>query len=248
MKSKMFERNIGFISEKDQEKISKLSVAIAGAGGDGGLLAERLVRFGIGKIVLADPEIFEVQNINRQFASNSESMGKNKAETVAKELKLINPKLKIKVYNKGINEKNVTEFVQEADIIVDEIEYSFPEISVILAKEARSQNKYVFMGANVGWGASAFCFSPKGMSFEEYFEYDLVKKTINPLKYLDGIPKYFSKKLLTEVLEGEVPMPSLSSSVGLVASIVSSQIILFAIKKKKPVLVPQILFFDTYYL
>jgi tRNA A37 threonylcarbamoyladenosine dehydratase len=44
--TKMFRRNIGFLTEEDQKKVSQLSAGIAGAGGDGGLLAERLVRFG----------------------------------------------------------------------------------------------------------------------------------------------------------------------------------------------------------
>ena len=62
---KMFHRNIGFLTQNEQEKISTLSIGIAGAGGDGGLLSERLVRFGIKRIVLADPEVFDVENINR---------------------------------------------------------------------------------------------------------------------------------------------------------------------------------------
>lgn len=242
----MFERNIGFLSEEEQEKISKLSVAIAGAGGDGGLLAERLARFGVGKIILADPEMFEEQNINRQFGANIETLGKNKAEVVALELKKINPKIKVVVLNKGISEKNIKKFVGGADIIVDEIEFSMPKLSVMLAQEARSQNKYVFMGANIGWGASILCFAPEGMTFEKYFEYNSEKKTINSLKYLREVPKYFQKDLLKKVLSGEISMPSLSSSVSLVAALVSSQVILFAIRNKKPVIAPKILFFDTY--
>ncbi len=246
MKNKLFERNIGFVTEWQQEKISKLSISIAGAGGDGGLLAERLARFGVGTIILADPEFFEVQNINRQFGSNSETLGKNKAEVVAQELRKINPDIKVVVFNQGITEENVKEFVNYSDIIIDEIEYSVPEISVMLAKEARIQNKFVFMGANIGWGSSTLCFDPSGMTFEEYFEYNENDSSIDAMKYMPEVPAYISNEMLEKVLGGEMSMPSISSSVALVAAMVSSQVISFVIRNEKPVTVPNILFFDTY--
>src|SRR5260221_8546726 len=149
-----FTRNKGLISEKEQEQLNDTCIAIAGVGGDGGLLAERLVRFGIGKIILADPETFEPANINRQFAANQKNIGKNKAEMVAEELQLINPDLDIRFYKEGITKENVSEIVSHAHIVIDEIEYSLPALSVMLHRETRRQNKYVFMGANVGWGAS----------------------------------------------------------------------------------------------
>ncbi len=240
-----FSRNLGFLTRQDQNKLKKISIGIAGAGGDGGLLAERLARFGIGKLILAEPDVFEEANINRQFACSIKSINKNKAKVVAKELKLINPDLEVIVYDKGINENNIEEFVAQSDIIIDEIEYSLPKFSVMLAKEARKNNKYVFMGANIGWGASFFCFSPKGTTFEKYFSYNEEAQTIDPLRYIKDVPKYFDKKMLEKVLKGKISMPSLSSSVGLVASILSSQVVLFAIGKIKPVLAPNFLFVDS---
>lgn len=244
----MFKRNIGFISIKEQKVLARTSIGIAGVGGDGGLLAERLTRFGIGKLVLADPENFEKNNINRQFGANIKTLGKNKAVVIGKEIKFINPDIELKIFKKGINRSNVKTFVKESDVIIDEVEYTNPEVSVLLAQEARKQNKYIFMGANIGWGASIFCFSPKGMTFEKYFQYDSDKNTINPLKYAHKIPSYFDKKMLQEVLNGEKSMPSISSSVALVAALISSQIILFVIGKRKPVMVPKFKYFDTYNL
>lgn len=242
---KMFSRNIGFLSEKEQGLLSQLSVGIAGAGGDGGLLAERLVRFGIGEIILADPEVFELNNINRQFGATPKTVGKNKARVIARELLKINPEIQIRIYTKGINLKNVEEFVASSDVIIDEVEFTVPSISVLLAREARKQKKYVFMGANVGWGASVFCFDPNGVTFEKYFQYNEKNNTINALKYVGKIPDYIPKNLVKDVLDGKKSMPSISSSVSLVASLVSSGIILFLAKKIKPITVPNKLFFDA---
>jgi len=46
----IFFRNGGLINETEQNILRRSSVAIAGVGGVGGLLAERLIRIGIGRI------------------------------------------------------------------------------------------------------------------------------------------------------------------------------------------------------
>lgn len=242
----LFLRNLGLISEKEQNILKKTSIGIAGTGSDGGLLAERLVRFGIGKILLADPDCFEKDNINRQFGANFKSLGKNKAEVIGKELKLINPTLKLIIFKEGVTKENVKKFVKESNVIVDEIDYMRPEISVMLNQEARKQGKYVFMGANIGWGVSIFCFSPKGISFEKYFQYNPQNHEINLLQYVKKIPNYFDKKLVKDVLSKKRAIPNVSSSVGLVASLLSSEIILFLLKKKRPIVVPKFIFFDAF--
>jgi len=244
--NELFSRNIGFISRKQQQKIRTLAIGIAGAGGDGGLLAERLVRFGIGKIVMAEPDTFEPSNINRQYGASTKTCGVNKAKAIARELKLINPQLETVIFKQGITPEDVNDFVRQSDIIIDEIEYSKPSVSAALAQQARQQNKYVFMGANIGWGASIFCFSPRGMTFEKYFRYDRESDTIDPLRYVNKIPRYFDKKLLAKVLGGKIPMPGLSSSVGLVAAFVSSQVINFALTGKAKAVAPRFWFVDSW--
>ncbi|HPX94506.1 MAG TPA: ThiF family adenylyltransferase [Candidatus Moranbacteria bacterium] len=244
---KMFSRNIGFLTEEEQAKISQLSVGIAGAGGDGGLLAERLVRFGVNRIILADPEVFEIENINRQFAAYTDTIGSNKAAAVANELRRINPKAEIVTFE-GVSRENVREFVSMADLIIDEIEFSIPSLSVMLAREARKQRKYVFMGANIGWGASSLCFAPDGMKFEEFFAYNEETKEIDATRYAKQVPSYFDRGMLMDVLEGKISIPSISSAVGLVASLLSSSIILFWTGKKNPRIVPEFLHYDMFEL
>lgn len=242
----IFIRNKGLISDADQELLANTTIAIAGLGGDGGLLAERLVRMGVGKLILADPEVFESANINRQFAANMLTLGQNKAKAVADELKAINPEVKIQVLEEGITAENVAAFVADTTVVIDEIEYTAPHLSVLLHTEARKQGRYVFMGANIGWGASVFCFSPTGISFEEYFEYNPVTSTINPLRYLKEVPEYFSESVRTAILAGEMPMPAIASSVSLVAALLSTEVVLFLTGVRSPILAPEFLFVDLF--
>ena len=75
----MFERNIDSYSLLEQKILSKSNVLIVGVGAGGCLVSEILVRTGI-NVTLVDGDKFEESNLNRQIGSNSESLGKYKAE------------------------------------------------------------------------------------------------------------------------------------------------------------------------
>ena len=242
----VFSRNLGLLSHSDQEKLAQTTVTIAGVGGDGGLLAERLVRIGIGHLILADPDVFESSNINRQFGANSLSIGQNKATAVGNELVRINPNLEITTYTKGITAQNVKVIAQASDVIVDEIEYRLPSISVMLHQTARKLHKPIFMGANIGWGASLYFFDPSGITFEKFFEYDVQSNAINPFAYFPERPSYINKELLADIISGKKEVPGVSSSVSLVASAITVDITLFITGKKVPVKVPDYRFIDLH--
>jgi hypothetical protein len=89
-----------------------------------------------------------------------------------------------------------------------------------------------------------FCFSPRGMTFEKYFQYNKKNKSIDEMKYVPKIPQHFDEKLISEIISKKRPVPSLSSSVGLVAALLSSQVILFLLGKKRPAVAPKCLFID----
>lgn len=246
--ARRFSRNRGLISEAQQHILANTTVAIAGVGGDGGLLAERLVRTGIGHLILCDPEVFEPENLNRQFGAGWTTLGRNKAEVVAASLRLIHPQVDIRVYSDGVTAANVHEIVAAADLVVDEIEYTLPALSVLLHREARRQGKYVFMGANIGWTASVFCFHPEGDRFETHFEYDDLQQTINPLKYLKEGPAPFLPDLQRDILSGAAPVPSVAAAVSLAAAVLSSEIVLFRTGQKAPVVVPRFIAVDLFNL
>lgn len=90
-------RNIGFVSEAEQERLKNVSVFVCGTGGMGGAALMALARAGIGKFVLADIDEFEVSNLNRQVFAFSDTIGRHKAEASAEVLKRINPTLCLEV-------------------------------------------------------------------------------------------------------------------------------------------------------
>lgn len=90
-----------------KEKINKLknsTVAVFGVGGVGSLVAESLVRAGIGKIVLIDKDVVDVTNINRQLIADVSNIGKPKVEVAKERYLKINPELNVDIYQIFFNE------------------------------------------------------------------------------------------------------------------------------------------------
>ena len=96
----LFSRNIGFVSENEQKKIKSACVLILGVGGMGGAAFEVLVRSGVGSFIIADPDTFEIHNMNRQIALDSTHLGKQKVEVWKSRGLLINPEVKITAFER----------------------------------------------------------------------------------------------------------------------------------------------------
>jgi molybdopterin-synthase adenylyltransferase len=90
-------RNIGFVSGAEQERLRNASVFVCGTGGMGGAALMALARAGIGKLVIADIDQFEVSNLNRQVFAFTDTVGRHKAEASAEAMKRINPTLGVEV-------------------------------------------------------------------------------------------------------------------------------------------------------
>lgn len=255
-KKTAFERNLGFISPEEQEKIQSSAIAVAGAGGDGGLLAIQLARMGFGEIRLADPDPFEIENLNRQATCTTESIGINKAESVAEYLRSINPEINVVVYNEGINKENVDEFVDGADLLIDETEYTVHSLGVMLARSARRNNIPNLMALNLGFGTVVTTYDPKGRSLEanlglsESASLEEIEKAEVPIsRWLPYIPPYGDLSVLEKVAKGEKSAPSVAPGVALAAGMGATQAFLNIVhsqnNRPKPVFAPRLLMVDA---
>jgi len=109
-------KNIGLSGQK---KISISKVFIIGAGGLGCPIADLLCRAGVGEIGIIDNDKISLSNINRQTLFKTTDINKYKVEVLKKKLKKINPLVKINIFKKKINEKNVNHLISRYQIIVD---------------------------------------------------------------------------------------------------------------------------------
>ena len=84
-------RNIGFVTEAEQELIREARVFVCGVGGMGGACALSLTRAGVSKLTIADIDRFELSNLNRQVFAFIDTVGEDKVEAVRRQLLMINP-------------------------------------------------------------------------------------------------------------------------------------------------------------
>jgi sulfur carrier protein ThiS adenylyltransferase len=110
----IFERNVPGI----RDILSRKTVAVAGCGGLGSNAAVALVRAGIGKLIIADHDLVELSNLNRQYFFLSD-VGKKKTEALAAHLKAINPNLILEAHFVKLTAKSVRRLFNEADLLIE---------------------------------------------------------------------------------------------------------------------------------
>jgi molybdopterin/thiamine biosynthesis adenylyltransferase len=86
-------RNIGFVSAGEQRALREGRVFVCGVGGMGGAAAMALARAGVGHLTIADFDVFETSNLNRQVFAFDDTLGKEKTEVTRERLAAINPEI-----------------------------------------------------------------------------------------------------------------------------------------------------------
>jgi molybdopterin/thiamine biosynthesis adenylyltransferase len=254
----IFSRNIGFFSEPEQEKLRRSTIAIAGMGGVGGLLVERLTRLGIGQLKILDPETFEQSNLNRQFGSSMLNLGQNRAEAVFRQTKDINPQARIQYSKTSIKTENDAGlFVTGCDLVVDEMDFGLFKESIFLQRAARRRGIYYMFALDIGFGALVVIFDPNGLTLEEY---DKLPPDVNlegaqelriPLERICPVmPSYAAPAsdeadmIMCEVLAGDRPAPTNSIGVGLASILAAIEAINILLRKRDIQSAPQYTYID----
>lgn len=111
-------RNIGFVTQDEQQLLRGTSIFICGVGGMGGAAFMGLARAGIGRFVIADVDEFEVSNLNRQVFANAQTIGKSKADSAAAAVGEINPEVEIEVLGREWTQR-LPEIARRCPIIVN---------------------------------------------------------------------------------------------------------------------------------
>ncbi len=236
----IYKRVIGVCTQEAVNALRGSCVAIAGVGGTGSQTAVALARMGIGKLVIADPETFEPSNMNRQYGASSSSLGRNKALVMEEILREINPHLEIKAYYNGINTANIEEFLNDADVAVDGVDYAGVEAKVELFSKARAKGLYAVSGPISGWGTTIMCFSPEGMTMEEAFAMPADKSQYKAHKIppgrllgckLEYLPEIFFERLTRE---NDRYVPSIGPAAILSGIAATAEVVKLILKKKVP--------------
>ncbi|MEO6826168.1 MAG: ThiF family adenylyltransferase [Microbacteriaceae bacterium] len=264
IRSKEFARNYGFWSEAEQSALMDARVAIGGAGGGGFQLGLKLARMGVGAFSIADPEVFEPENVNRVEGARISNMGRNKAEVFREQLLDINPDADVTVFPEGVSPDTVEDFLRGASLVLDESDSTTPYVGAMIARQARAQGIPDVLAMNIGFAAQVTSFPPTGpWTFERFHGIsptarlaDIVDATMDLTRSLPYIPRYADLRSLNSIRSGgsdsvAVPLPSLSIGVDALSAIASTQVFLHLTAKlsnhrRSPTWAPAVAYIDTY--
>ena len=141
---------------KVHEKIKNSKVGIAGLGGLGSNIAASLARTGVGTIVIADHDIVEPSNLNRQNYYISH-LGMLKTEATAQLIKQMNPYVKIEIHSTRITEKNASSIFENCSVVAEA--FDDPEAKAMLVGTLLSEDPNVKIVC--GSGMAGFSSSNK---------------------------------------------------------------------------------------
>lgn len=115
-------RNYGTVGLSGQKRLLEAVVAVAGAGGLGGLVLELLARMGVGFILVADDDAFADSNLNRQLLATENNLGRNKAREAARRIQGINSGVLVGVAEMRLDQHNALDFLAPAQVLVDALD------------------------------------------------------------------------------------------------------------------------------
>jgi molybdopterin/thiamine biosynthesis adenylyltransferase len=140
----------GGIGKAGQERISGGRVTVCGCGALGTVLANALVRAGVGHVRVVDRDFVETSNLQRQVLFDESDVTNNlpKAEAAARKLRAINSMVEIEPVVTDIDRTNIIELCKDADVILDGTD-NF-EVRYLINDAAVSLNKPWVYGGCVG--------------------------------------------------------------------------------------------------
>lgn len=107
------------VGEAGQRKLEAARVAMVGAGGLGSPAAYYLAAAGVGTLVLADDDVVDRSNLQRQILHADARIGMPKVESARIALSALNPRLNIETFAARVTAANVEQLIGDADVVID---------------------------------------------------------------------------------------------------------------------------------
>lgn len=245
-----FSRHRGLISPDEQRRLLRSRVAIVGMGGVGGIHLVTLARLGIGGFHIADPDTFELVNFNRQQGATIATVGRNKAEVMAEQARLINPGLDLEVFPEPIHAGNVGRLLDGVDLLVDGIDFFAIETRRLIFAEARKRGIWGITAGPLGFSGACLTFSPTGMSFDEYFDLrDGMDKMDQLVAFIAGLAPRATHRAYLDASQVDPKQgrgPSAGLACQLCAGIAAAQAVKILLKRPGMRPAPHYFQFDAY--
>ena len=141
-----------YLTPEERTALESAHIGIAGAGGLGSNCAMHLVRSGVKHITIADFDVVNESNLNRQFFFRDQ-IGQKKVEALKANLLRIEPDADIRIVDTKLDASSTKELFADCTIVVEAFDVVEAK-AMILAALAGSGKKLVTASGLAGWGRS----------------------------------------------------------------------------------------------
>ena len=180
-------RNRNLITKEEQDRFYNSTIGILGMSVGSHVAIVIAMTGGAKHIKIADPDTLSGDNLNRIRGSFLD-VGTKKAVLVARQIAEINPYAEIDVYEEGLADENIVQFLNELDLLVEEMDNPYFKIKIRYL--CRDKKIPVIMAADNGDGVIV-----------DVERYDMDK---NP-KILHGLVKNLDPEKLKNLSAEELP-------------------------------------------
>lgn len=137
-----------------RDRLRVKTVGIAGCGGLGSNCAVALARVGVGHLVIADFDIIERSNLNRQYFFAGQ-VGQYKALAVKDIIQRIDPGINVEAHVLTLDENNIPILFNGCDVIVEAFDKAGMKQMIIETVAEKLPGKKLVSGVGLaGWGNS----------------------------------------------------------------------------------------------
>jgi adenylyltransferase/sulfurtransferase len=139
------------VGRDGQEKLLEAAVAVIGLGALGALSSTLLARAGIGRLVVIDRDVVELDNLQRQVLYDEGDIGEAKAIVAARKISEANSTVEVRSHPSDLSPRNIDDILAGVDVIVDGLD-NLKTRFVVNDHCVKNQIPFVYGGAVATYG------------------------------------------------------------------------------------------------
>lgn len=188
----------------DIQKLKNAKIGIAGAGGLGSNIAIALARIGVGNLIVADFDVVNKSNLNRQYYF-TDQLGVKKVYALKQNILRANPDINVEPIDILLDESNICNIFKDVDIIVEA--FDNPKYKAIIVNTVLSNmDKKIVACSGIGGYYSSNSIITKKINERFYLVGDGLSEVcedVMPLAPRVGIAAHHQANMVLRLILGE---------------------------------------------
>ncbi len=171
-----WKRQSPLFTGEERSRITQTRFLVLGIGANGGPCAETLARMGAVYITVADHDLVEISNLNRQPYEHDDR-GMPKVQALVRRIRRFAPHTELHWAETGYQLENSDQLLKNTDIVIDAMDDY--RMKVHLSRAASERDLPVVHTAGAGYRATTTTFLPGSTTYETLFHLPSVGRVLS---------------------------------------------------------------------